>query len=127
MDTQVTLTLPDYVYRQAEAAARRAHRPVSDLLAEVVVEAFPRFSVDPRRERMEQEEQAYMRQQDAILAEYEGMYVAVHGGEVVDHDTDETELVRRIQARYPDEVVHLRLATRKPEVELWIRSPRFID
>jgi hypothetical protein len=127
MDTQVTLTIPDYVYRQAEAAARRADRPVADLLTEVVVEAFPRVYVSPNRERMEQEERAYEQQRDAILARYEGKFVAVHGGKVVDHDVDETALVRRIQAQYPNDVVHIRLASRKPEAELRIRSPRFID
>jgi hypothetical protein len=36
MSEQITLTLPSEVFRQAEALARRAGRPVGDLLAETV-------------------------------------------------------------------------------------------
>jgi hypothetical protein len=127
MGTQVTLTLPDFIYKQVEAAARRASRPVPDVLVDVVAEAFPAVYVHPQRERMLEEQAAYERQRDAILAQYDGQYVAVYGGEVIDHDADEMALVRRIQARYPHEIVHLRLATRKPQPELRVRSPRFID
>ena len=127
MDTQVTLTLPDYLYQQVEAAARHSHRPVTDLLVDVLAEAFPPVYVHPQRARMLEEQQAYERQREAILAQYEGEYVAVHGGKVVDHDVDEIELVKRIQKNYPNDVVHIRLASRKPDTELRMRSPRFVD
>ena len=128
MDTQVTLTLPDYIYRQVEAAARRSQRPVADVLVDVVAEAFPPVYVHPQRAQMLEEQQAYERQREAILAQYEGEYVAVHGGKVVDHDVAEMELVKRIQKNYhPTDVVHIRLASRKPDTELLMRSPRFVD
>jgi len=127
MGTQVTLTLPDSIYKQVEAAARRASRPVSDVLVDVVADAFPVFHVHPQREQMLWEQEAYARQREEIIAKYEGQYIAMHGGVVVDHDLDETELVMRIQEKYPDEIVHLRLVTRAPDRELRFRSPRFID
>ena len=63
-----------------------------------------------------------------IRDRYEGEYVAIHGGQVVDHDREEMALVKRIQMNYPtDVVVHIRLASRKPDTELHMRSPRFVD
>jgi hypothetical protein len=128
MSTQVTLTLPDSVYKQVEAAARRMQRPVADVLTDAVTHAFPTVYVSPDRERMEQEQQAYERQREKLIAEYEGEYIAMHGGLVVDHDQDQTALVRRIDAQYAlDEVVHIRLVTRAPDRELRIYSLRFVD
>ena len=128
MDTQVTLTLPDYIYRQVEAAARRSQRLVADVLVDVVAEAFPPVYVHPQRTRMLEEQEAYERLRETILAQYEGEYVAIHGGQVVDHDREEMALVKRIQMNYPtDVVVHIRLASRKPDTELHMRSSRFVD
>lgn len=127
MGTEITFTLPDAVFRQIEAVAQRTQRQISDVLVDVVAEAFPRVYVSPDRERMEAEERAYERQRPTILAHYEGEYVAILGGEVVDHDVNEMELVARIQSRFPDDIVHIRLVTQKLQPELRFRSPRFID
>lgn len=127
MGTQVTVTLPDPVYRQVQAAARRARRPVSAVLADALTQAFPAFSVSPDRERMEREQEAYERLHGSLLETHEGQYVAIHGGQLVDADADEVALARRIIAAYANEVVHIRKVRREPEPELRIRSPRFID
>lgn len=127
MNTQVTLTLPESIFRQVEAVARRTRRPIADVLIDVVADAFPRFYVSPDRPRMEAEQQAYESHRETILADYEGEYVAVHEGQVVDHDRNEIELVRRIITRFPAGVVHIRLVTQEPEPELRFRSPRFVD
>jgi hypothetical protein len=128
MDTQVTLTIPDYMYRQVEAAARRLQRPVADLLLDVVAEAFPAVYVHPQRARMEEEQRSYERQREELVSKYEGQYIAMHGGQVVDSDPDMATLVQRINARFSlDEVVHIRQVTREPDRELRIFSPRFVD
>ncbi len=128
MDTQITLTLPDSVYRQVEAAARRARRPVPDVLVDIVTDAFPRVYVSPNRERMLQEQRAYEQQRVELILKYEGEHIAMHGGMVVDHDYDVTALVQRINARFSlDDVVHIRLVTRAPDRELRVFTPRFVD
>ncbi len=124
MSTQVTVTLPDSVYQQAQVAARRARRPVPEVLAEALEQAFPAVYVSPDREHMEQEQAAYERLHESLLTTHEGQYVAVHRGKVVDADADKMLLVRRINVRYPSEVVHIRQVNREPERELRIYSPR---
>lgn len=123
MSTEVTLTLSDTVYRQVEATARRNQRTVIDVLTDTVTQAFDSiFDISPDREKMEEEQAAYERQRVEIIAQYEGEYVAVHGGKVVDHDPDEIALLRRIDANYPKDVVHMRLVTRQPDRELRVTS-----
>jgi len=127
MGTQVTLTLPDHVYRQAQVTARREQRPVPEILVDALAEAFPAVYISPDRERMEQEQAAYECLHESLLATHEGQYVAIHGGQLVDADAEELALARRIIAAYPNDVVHIRKVRREPEPELRIRSPRFID
>ena len=75
---------------------------------------------------MEEEQAAYERQREEIIAQYEGEYVAVHGGKVVDHDLDEIALLRRINANYPNDVVHMRLVTRRPDREIRVTPAWFV-
>jgi len=127
MGTRVTITLPDAVYRQAQATARQARRPVPEVLAEALAQAFPAEYVSPDREAMEREQAAYERLREALLATHEGQFVAIHGGELVDADADELALARRIIAAYPGRVVHIRQVRRAPEADLLMRSPRLLD
>jgi hypothetical protein len=53
MSTQVTLTIPDTVYQQAEYVAQATNRPVTEVLAETIAKAFPSLYVDPNRPVME--------------------------------------------------------------------------
>ena len=119
MSDYVTISLPESLYRRARDLARLNRQPVDTVIAEALEQAFPVFHFSPDRERMEQEQAAYARLRESLLATHEGQYVAIHGGELVDADADEIALLRRIDARFPDEVVHLRRVTREPE-ELWV-------
>lgn len=123
----VTMSLPKRLYRRATALAQEQNRQVDDLVAEVLAEAIPAVYVSPDRARMEQEQAAYERMRESLLATHEGQYVAIHGGELVDADADLMTLVGRINADYPDQVVHIRLVRRGPEPVLHFRSPRFIN
>jgi hypothetical protein len=128
MGTKVTLNLPDEVYRQAETAARQARRPLPDVLAEVITQAFPSFSVSPQREQMEREQRAYERMHAELVARYLGEYVAIHAEALVDHDPDITILAQRVHARLADQVVHIRqVEASLDEPELRVRTPRFAD
>ena len=122
----VTISIPEPLYRRARELARANHQPVDEVIAEALEQAFPVFYVDPGRDRMQQEQDAYASLRDSLLMTHEGQYVAIHGGELVDSDPDQTALLRRIDARFPNEVVHLRRVTREPDRELRIYSPRLV-
>lgn len=123
----VTMSLPKRLFRRATALAQEQERPVDALVADALEEMIPSVYVSPDRARMEQEQAAYERLRESLLATHEGQYVAIFGGELVDADVDQMALARRIIANYSDQVVHIRLVRREPEPDLHIRSPRFLD
>lgn len=126
MPNYVTISIPEPLYRRARELARLSQRPVDEVITEALEGAFPAFDVNPEREQLEREQAAYARLRESLLETHEGQYVAIHGGELVDADVDQTALLRRIDARFPNEVVHLRRVTREPDRELRIYSPRLI-
>jgi hypothetical protein len=126
MSNYVTISIPEPLYRRARALARLNQRPVEEVIAEALEEAFAAFDVNPEREQMEEEQAAYARMRESLLETHEGQYVAIHGGELVDADVDQTALLRRIDARFPNNVVHLRRVTREPDRELRVYSPRLV-
>jgi len=59
-----------------------------------------------------------------LLAKYPGEYVAVHNGEVIDHNPELRTLHLRVYEKYGRTPVLLKQVLAGPERELVIRSPR---
>ena len=55
---------------------------------------------------------------------YLGQFVAVHNGQIVDADVDFEALFLRIQERFEDTPVLIRLVSTTPTLELRASSPR---
>lgn len=83
------------------------------------------FPVHEKRAIMEQNAAAYKAMHPQLLEQYADQHVAIYDGELVDHDSDPTALLRRISANYPDQIVLRRKVTQEPERELRIRHPLF--
>ena len=127
MGTKVTLTIPDYIYQQAENIARSEQRPITEIFNEALAQLFPAIHVNVGRPQMEQEQRAFRRSHAELLAQYPGEYVAVYQGKVIDHDADQVALVGRVDERYPQEVVLIKLVTAEPDRVLNMRSPRLVS
>lgn len=82
--------------------------------------------VSPDREAMLQEQAAYQTMLPQLLDEYKNEFVAIHQGQVVDHDKDKIDLVIRLDESHPDAIVLVRQVTEEPEKVLRMRSPRLI-
>lgn len=80
--------------------------------------------VSPDREAMLQEQDAFQAMLPVLLAKYKDQYIALHQGEVVDHDVDRVILAARLDKTHPDAVVLVKQVTAKPESVLRMRSPR---
>ncbi len=126
MTKQITLTLPDEVYEQVRQAADADQRPMADVLVDSIAQVTPIFSVDPRRPAMLQEQAAYKTMHADLLRNFEGQFVAVHQGQVIDHDTDELALSQRVRLRLPDAVILIRQVLPQMERVLHFRSPRLV-
>lgn len=90
-----------------------------------VDKALRAYLVEFRREKIRAETEAFHQQHQQLLAKYPGQYVAVHDGQVIDHDQDLRTLHLRVFARLNHTPVLLKKVTSQPDQELVFRSPRF--
>ncbi|MFN8490856.1 MAG: DUF5678 domain-containing protein [Caldilineaceae bacterium] len=91
----------------------------------VVDQALRAYMIHYRHEKIRSETLAFNQQQAALLNKYKGKYVAIHNGQVIDHDIDLRVLHVRVFARLGRIPVLLKQVTGGPERELVFRSPRF--
>lgn len=78
-----------------------------------------------RREKIRAETEAFNQQYDKLLAKYPDQYVAIHNGQVIDHDSDLRTLHLRAFNQLGHVPVLLKQVTSEPDQELVFRSPRF--
>jgi len=69
----------------------------------------------PDQDAMLKEEAVFREMQTQLQEQYPDQYVAIHQGEVVDHDTNNVELIRRRKQNYKDKVVLLRHVDSDPD------------
>src|SRR5262245_41504960 len=126
MTVDITLKVPDRLYRRIEQVANATRRTISDVVLEAVERSFPVFYVDESRTQLEREVAAFEAMHAELWTHYPQQYVALYEGRVIDHDDDEVALLDRIDARYPGQVVLVRQVLIQPQGELNFRSPRFV-
>ena len=126
MSTQVTLTIPDNVYRQAEALAKSTNRPVTEVLKDTLLAAFPPLYTHQDRPAMQREVSAFEAMHPRLWEQYPYQYVAIYQEAVIDHDADELALVERIDEHYPDKIVLIRQVLPQLPKPLVFRSPRLV-
>ena len=117
----LTVTLKPDVAEQVRQLAE-----VAQTEAEAIVdEALRNCLAQARREKLEAETRAFEQQRLTLFARYRGEYVAIHGGQVVDHDPDVRALHLPVFARHTHTPVLLKQVAESPDRELRMRSPGF--
>lgn len=127
MVEQVTISIPQTLYRRARELALARNQPVDAVLAEVLDEALPP-DVAPEVDAVavEREMQAYIALHPMLKQKYLGQHVAIYGGQLIDVDADYGALYTRIDAQYPDTFVWLATVEEEPIRTLVFRSPRIV-
>lgn len=128
MNTQVTLILPQSVYRRAKQLAQQTNKQVNTLLTELLAESIGRddnelvttYELD---EAVEREKQAYLTMHPTLFTQYPGQHVAIHLGKLVDRDVDLDALWERVEKQYPNEYVWV--TTVQSEAIETVRIPSF--
>lgn len=128
MTTNVTLTIPQSLYRRAEQLAWQRNKAVVDVLDEAVTLAESELGeLTVEEAAMEQEGFAYLQLHPQLISEHEDAFVAIFHGQLTDVDKDEVALLRRVKAKYPHETVLIKQVKPLPEKVLHFRSPRFVS
>lgn len=123
----ISISIPQPLYHRVRQLALAGKRPLDDVLESAIQLAEAEFvPVNDADRLMSQEEAAYQLMHTELLANHAGEYVAIHQGRLIDCDRDETALLRRLDADYPNDIVLMKQVRPLPEPELRFRSPRFV-
>lgn len=126
MSRQITLTIPDELYRQAQRVARIRERDVAEILVEaIVLEAG--ITEQAQETAVDREEAAFLRLHPHLWQQYPEQYVAIYNGQLIDHDKDQVALFQRVKQKYPKEFVWIAPVHEDPVEEYVMRSPRFVE
>ena len=69
---------------------------------------------EPSESPLAQEEQAFHQQQAWLLRYYEGQYVALYQGRMVEHDGDDEELAQRMYEKWGDVPFYIAKVEKEP-------------
>jgi hypothetical protein len=132
MALEVMISVSNDIYQRAEKLARQQHQEVAAVIENVLDEALPQITEDSDDERqadeaVEREGAAYRRLHPELKQKFLGQYVAIYGGKLVDHDSDQVELYLRVKARYLGEFVWIAPVQEEPEEVYTTYSPRFVE
>ena len=86
------LVIEPQLYSRVEQAADEHKIGVDRILTD----ALRRYLWELDRRKISEESQAYQQRHAELKAQYLGQYIAMHNGEVVDHDMDVTVLRQRV-------------------------------
>lgn len=90
----------------------------------VTEEAIHHFLLEQKRERIRKETAAFREMHSELLMKYEGQYVALYQGVVVDSDSEQLPLYQRVAQKYQRETFLLKKVTASPNEIYITRSPR---
>ena len=76
------------------------------------------------RRKITEESERFQEKHSELLKQYNGEYVAMRDGVVLDHDADLPSLHRRIRAQYGDEPILMAPVSTQPIQSFKVRSPR---
>ena len=90
---------------------------------EVLHEAVRHYQRERNREKLKREIVAYEAMHPQLKEHYFGEWVAVHEGQLVDHDADRAALYLRVRQTYGPISVLIRAVEDEPSRDLWWRTP----
>ncbi len=91
-----TVTLDRNVYKRLQEAAEE-HETTTEALIE---DAARQYLWELERQKISEESARFRQKYPELKRRYLGEYIALHKGEVIDHDPDEATLWKRVRQRY---------------------------
>lgn len=90
---------------------------------EVLHEAVRHYQRELNREKLKREIAAYETMHGQLKEKFFGEWVAVHEGQLVDHDSDRAMLYARVRQHYGSLSILIREVAEMPAPDLWLRTP----
>jgi hypothetical protein len=115
-----TVAIESALYQRIEQAAAESQVSPGEMFAQ----ALRRYLWELDRRKISDESKAYRRQHAELKGRYLEQYVAMHKGQVVDHDTDFQTLRRRVRQQFGRSAVMITLVEESAEPTLFRRGFR---
>jgi hypothetical protein len=77
--------------------------------------------------QFEAEKKAFWAMREQLLDQYEGQYVAVHQGRIIDHDSDKLRLGLRVYQQFGYRPIYAQLVSRQGLLTRRLASPRRLE
>ena len=90
---------------------------------EVLHEAIRRYQRELNRDKLKREITAYEALHAQLKEKHLGEWVALHEGQLIDHDSDGGLLHKRLREQYGTTAILIRQVEEQPSRELWLRTP----
>ena len=122
MTIDVTVSIPDEMYRHAERLARLREQTVAEVLLNSIV--LPEVEEESEDVDVAREEAAFKRLHPMLRGKYFGQYVAIYQGELIDHDADQVALFLRTKEKHPNQFIWIAPVREEPIETFYIRPSR---
>jgi hypothetical protein len=109
-----TVAIEPILYQRVEQAALESQMSTGEMFNQ----ALRRYLWDLDRRKIAEESRVYRRQHTELRGQYLGQYIAMHKGQVVDHDPDFQALRQRVRQQFGRAAVMITLVEETPEPEL---------
>ena len=133
----IQVSLPEHTIGKLRQAAERKGTDISELLDRAIERYLAeepaihdqdgRVEQDERIAQIEREQQAYETQHKRLLAKYDGQYIAMRKGKVVDYDKDSSALWQRVHQRFGRQPILITPVLHETRQTIVVRSPRLLE
>ena len=113
--------IQDHVFAELIPIAEQEDKEIEDLVSE----ALRQYLWEAKERKIDREMEAYRAMHAELKQRFLGECVAIHNGELVDHDADRRALSRRVRQKYENVAVLITPVEEEPEREFLMLSPRF--
>ena len=93
-----------------------------DTLTERAIQQYLRREAD---RKIREEEESYRLQHEELLTSYDGRFIAMHKGQVIDNDEDELTLLLRVRKQYPHTGILIKKVSSEIDETWHVQTPRF--
>ena len=109
-----TVAIEPALYQRVEQAAIESQLSTGEMFTQ----ALRRYLWELDRRKIAEESKAYRRQHAELKGRYLGQYLAMHKGQVIDHDADFQTLRQRVRQRFGRAAVMITLVEEAAEPTL---------
>ena len=119
--TKHRVLISDQVFTELVPVAEHENKEIGEL----VNEALRQYLWEAKERKIDREMEAYRTMHAELKQRFLGEYIAIHNGELVDHDADRRALSRRVRQKYGSVAVLITPVEEEPEREFLMLSPQF--